>query len=79
MKCKALHAVMEAVGIEPTSDGSGDDSEGESDLPGVGADESASEPSHEVAETDDDPRSQRRPSGEAESAPPEVPGDESAG
>jgi len=70
---------MEAVGIEPTSAGSSGDAEEESDLASGGADESAPEASHEVAESDDDPRSQRGPSGASDSALPGSAGDEPAG
>jgi hypothetical protein len=46
---------METAGIEPASAESDGDSEGESDLAGPDAGQIASESSHEVASTDDDP------------------------
>jgi hypothetical protein len=66
---------MEAAGIEPASDGSDEDSEGESDLPSPDAGQSASESSHELDVTDDDPRSERGPSGST-AIPPGGAGDE---
>ena len=71
--------LVEAAGIETASAGSGDDSEEDSDLPSSDAAGNASEPSHEVVEEADDPRSLRGPSGEAESATPGGAGDEPAG
>jgi hypothetical protein len=71
--------MMEAAGIEPASAGSRDDSEEDSDLPRSSAAGNESEPSHEVAEEADSPRSLRGPSGEAESATPGGAGDEPAG
>jgi hypothetical protein len=50
---------VEAAGIEPASSERTDDSEEESDLAGPDAGQIASESSHEVASTDDDPRSER--------------------
>jgi hypothetical protein len=70
---------MEAAGIEPASAGSGEDSGENSDLPSGDATGIASEASHEVAPEANDPRSQRGPSDEAESATPGGAGDEPAG
>jgi hypothetical protein len=61
--------VMEAAGIEPASAGSDEESEGESDLAGPDAGRIASESGHEVAPTDDDPRSERGPSGSTPTPP----------
>jgi hypothetical protein len=60
---------MEAAGIEPASDGSDGDSEGESDLASPDAGQSASESSHEVAPRADDPCSEHGPSGTAATRP----------
>jgi len=69
---------MEAAGIEPASAGSEEDSEGESDLAGPDAGRIASDGGHEVAESDDDPRWERGPSGET-ATPPGGAGDEPPG
>jgi len=71
-------SVMEAAGIEPASGESESESEGESDLAGPDAGRNASNASHEVASTSDDPRSQRGPS-EEQATLPEVTGDEQSG
>ena len=60
---------MEAAGIEPASDGSDGESEGESDLPGPDAGQSASESSHELVPEADDPSSEHGPSGTAPTPP----------
>jgi hypothetical protein len=69
---------MEAAGIEPASSERSEDEGEESDLAGPDAGRIASESSHEVAPTDDDPRSQRGPSEEL-ATQPEVAGDEPSG
>jgi len=69
---------MEAAGIEPASAGDDGDSEGESDLPGPDAGRIASESGHEVAPTEDDPRSERGPS-ELPTTPPAGTGSEPQG
>jgi hypothetical protein len=66
---------MEAAGIEPASSESSEDEGEESDLAGPGAGRIASESSHEVAPTDDDPRSERGPS-ELPATPPAGTGNE---
>jgi len=66
--------------LNPRSEESAADSEEDPDLPQAGDSEGAPEDSHEVAETDDDPRSQRGPSQAAERTDkPEVTGSEPPG
>jgi hypothetical protein len=70
---------VEAAGIEPASDGSDGDSEGESDLAIPDAGQSASESGHEVARNDDDLYSKHGPTSTDPPAEPEVTGHEPAG
>jgi hypothetical protein len=64
-----LSRKVEAAGIEPASDGSDGDSEAESNLPSPDAGQSASEASHELDPKDDEPRSERGPSGSTATRP----------
>jgi hypothetical protein len=72
---RRLAGKVEAAGIEPASSGSDDSSRPEGNPDDSEAGRLASDDSHEVERSDDDPRSQRGPSIEAATTP-EVAGDE---